>query len=76
MQNKIALSFLVVTLGAAIAANLAPWDQGPTVPGLTCARVVDEEEDFADLAQAGAKAVTGKSSSVVSSCLKKITERC
>ena len=66
-QNKIVLLFFVVALGA-VFARLPPWAEGPAVPGLTCSRVLDEEEDFADLVQAGAKAATGKPSSVVSRC--------
>lgn len=70
LQKKILLSFVVVALGA-VVAHLPPWVPGPTVAGVTCARVLDDEEDFSDLAQAGAKTLTGKPSSVVSSCLKK-----
>jgi len=66
-QNKITFLFFVVVLGA-VFAHLPPWAEGPAVPGLTCSRVLDEEEDFADLVQAGAKAATGKPSSVVSRC--------
>jgi len=73
LQKKILLSFVVVALGA-VVAHLPPWVPGPTVAGVTCARVLDDEEDFSDLAQAGAKTLTGKPSSVVSSCLKKRKE--
>lgn len=44
-----------------------PWptDHGKIVRGLTCTKVLDEEEDFSDLAQAGARTATGSRSSVV-----------
>lgn len=45
--------------------DLLPWSPGTTVRGLTCDKVVDEEEDFDDLVQAGARAVTGNNKAVV-----------
>ena len=42
-----------------------PWTPGPSIPGVTCETVLDDEEDFSDLAQAGAKAATGNPSAVV-----------
>jgi hypothetical protein len=65
----ILLAFVALAAFAASAEvddDLLPWTPGVTVRGVTCAGTVDEEEDLADLIQAGARAVTGNPRSVVS----------
>ena len=52
---------LLMALAAFLAVAKANWvDQGgPRIKGLTCSKVLDEEEDHVDMVQAAAKVLGG-----------------
>ena len=61
-MNKL---ILLVCLVAVAKANWVD-QEGPRIRGLTCAKVLEEEEDHVDLVQAGAKVLGGQKSGPVS----------
>ena len=58
----------LILLLALVAVTKANWvdQEGPRIRGLTCAKVLEEEEDHVDLVQAGAKVLGGQKSGPVS----------
>ena len=60
-MNKL---ILLVCLVAVAKANWVDQD-GPKVQGLTCSKVLDEEEDHVDMVQAAAKVLGGRKSGPV-----------
>ena len=63
-MNKLILLVALVTCVTAATAN---WvnQLGPRVQGLTCSKVLEDEEDFVDLVQAAAKVLGGRKSGPV-----------
>lgn len=62
MKRFFFLSAVVAVSLLATTSAKADWvdTPGPTVKGLTCSKVVDEEEDFDDLVQAAARTLGGR----------------